>query len=99
MIRVLIDVEDAAGRRLLKKGDRQIEQYQEAKDEPLQTGTAPLNGRIVVAGLGPAGLFAARMLAQYGYRPLVVERASRSSGARRRLDDTGRQVCWTKIPT
>lgn len=37
-------------------------------------GTERLNNRPVIAGFGPAGLFAAYLLAQYGYRPLVLER-------------------------
>ncbi len=37
-------------------------------------GTHPLENRPVVAGFGPAGMFAALLLAQYGYKPLVVER-------------------------
>lgn len=37
-------------------------------------GTQPLSHRPVVVGFGPAGLFAAYVLASYGYRPLVFER-------------------------
>lgn len=39
-------------------------------------GTEVLKNRPVVIGFGPAGLFAALILAQYGYRPLIVERGS-----------------------
>ncbi len=37
-------------------------------------GAKPMTHRPVVVGLGPAGLFAAYLLAQYGYRPIILER-------------------------
>lgn len=33
-----------------------------------------VNGRVVIAGFGPAGMFCALALAENGYRPLVIER-------------------------
>ena len=37
-------------------------------------GTEPLTARPVIIGSGPAGLFAGYILAQAGYRPLMIER-------------------------
>ncbi len=37
-------------------------------------GSEPLDGRVTVIGFGPAGMFAALALAEYGFRPLVLER-------------------------
>ncbi len=31
-------------------------------------------GRVVIAGFGPAGMFAALILSEYGYKPIVLER-------------------------
>ncbi len=37
-------------------------------------GKTPQNGKIAVVGFGPAGMFSALTLAEYGYRPIVFER-------------------------
>lgn len=39
-----------------------------------ECGKTTMSSRPVVVGFGPAGMFAALYLAEYGYRPLVIER-------------------------
>jgi len=56
-------------------------------------GERKLDGPVVVAGLGPAGLFAAYALAQHGYRPIVLERGKRAE--ERKKDVLG---FWTDGP-
>ena len=68
------EVEDAAAKRLLARANPHVEVYQELREDELAIGTEPLRGRVIVAGLGPAGLFAAYQLAKHGYAPLVLER-------------------------
>lgn len=40
----------------------------------IQKGRAPLKRKPVVVGFGPCGMFAALLLAQYGFAPVVLER-------------------------
>ena len=46
------------------------------QNEPIlpEYGTEPLEAPPLVVGMGPAGLFAALMLAQHGYRPVIIDR-------------------------
>lgn len=74
LLRVLVDLENTAAKTALRHGDPNIEPFQEIEPEELLHGSESLNGRIVVAGLGPAGIFTALLLAREGYAPLVVER-------------------------
>lgn len=70
----VLDVEAKHEKKYLKKKDVIV-----APDERFlftPSGQAPLENRPVVVGFGPAGMFAALLLAQYGYKPLIVERGS-----------------------
>lgn len=70
----VIDAEVRNEARYLKRKD-----VQRTPDETyryVSKGTHPLIHRPVVVGFGPAGMFAALILAQCGYCPIVIERGS-----------------------
>lgn len=54
--------------------DKQISAIEETARESVVYGDCGLAHRPVVVGMGPAGLFAALVLAKHGYCPLVLER-------------------------
>lgn len=43
-------------------------------------GNKEIKGRAVVVGFGPCGIFAALELAEYGYKPIVLERGKNMNG-------------------
>lgn len=70
----IIDAKVKHERKYLRHKDvqpRPNEHYQ-----PVSSGTHPLPNRPVVVGFGPAGMFAALILAQAGYCPIILERGS-----------------------
>ncbi len=70
---VLADVEVTAAQSeaLLRAG---LEPLNEHAPLCVARGTAPMTARPVVVGFGPGGMFCALLLAQNGYRPIVIER-------------------------
>ncbi len=74
LLSAVAEVEESAAQRLLARANPHAEAYEAPKEIEIASGTEALRGRIVVAGLGPAGLFAALELAKRGYVPLVIER-------------------------
>lgn len=48
----------------------------EPEELTVSFGSTPLEGDIIVAGFGPAGMFCALTLCEFGYRPIVLERGA-----------------------
>lgn len=80
-----VDVRDEPGVLLQHSDDRQISPSPDTRFIPPPRAADGLHERPVVVGFGPCGLFAALVLAQQGYRPIVLERGR---DVRRRTQDT-----------
>jgi len=65
--------------------DRQVGVAPDTSYHPVAKASAALAERPIVVGFGPGGLFAALLLAQMGFRPIVLERGR---DVRRRTQDT-----------
>ena len=66
-------------------GDRQVGVAPDTAYHPVAQAPALLKERPLVVGFGPCGLFAALLLAQMGFKPIVLERGR---DVRRRTRDT-----------
>ena len=69
----LVELENESLERELSERCADASLY-EKKTLTLSPGKSQLAARPVVIGFGPAGMFAACLLSEYGYRPLVLER-------------------------
>jgi uncharacterized FAD-dependent dehydrogenase len=66
-------------------GDRHVGVAPDTSYHPVARAPVPPRERPLVVGFGPCGLFAALLLAQMGFRPIVLERGR---DVRRRTKDT-----------
>ncbi|SHJ76122.1 hypothetical protein SAMN02745163_02533 [Clostridium cavendishii DSM 21758] len=70
-----VDIEHKEESKLVAKlNDKDVKIETTKYNEEFQFGNKKLKHRPVVIGMGPAGLFAALLLAKKGYKPLVFER-------------------------
>lgn len=70
-----IEIEHKDEERLVNKlKDKDIRMEKSSYDGEIVFGEKELKTRPVVVGFGPAGIFSALMLAQKGYKPIVIER-------------------------
>ena len=70
-----IDVEISHEKKILEKSRcRQASLETKEAYRFIKPGRESGDGRIVIIGSGPAGLFCGYFLAKYGYRPLILER-------------------------
>ncbi len=72
-----VDVKVSKEQQVLKRQkDKNITEVQEKSYVFPTIGTIPMKERPVIVGSGPAGLFCAYLLAEHGYRPIVLERGA-----------------------
>lgn len=69
-----------------KRKDPQI-RLRASSELPLPTGKKKLEHPPVIVGFGPAGMFAALVLAKNGYRPVVLERGDALDIRDKKVDD------------
>ena len=90
---VAVGVNALQRRDLLEKSDMQV-----MADSGLEVekGSEMMTARPLVVGFGPAGMFAALILAENGYRPIVIERGDDTE---ERLEAVGRFYSTGKLDT
>jgi hypothetical protein len=69
--------EDLEDRLLRKCRGVKLERTPDLKYHPAVSGCEKLMNRPIIAGFGPCGMFAGLILAEMGYRPIILERGRR----------------------
>ena len=70
-----VEVEHDNEEKIVKKiKDKDVRLETKSYDAEIEFGNKELKSRPIVVGFGPAGIFAALLLAEKGYKPLVIER-------------------------
>ncbi len=72
---VYVELESSAKERSLAKKLNNVRLHEEAALE-VSFGSEKLDGDIYIAGFGPAGMFCALTLCEFGYKPIVLERGA-----------------------
>jgi uncharacterized FAD-dependent dehydrogenase len=80
-----VDVADEAALLARLADDRHVQPTPDTSYHPVTQAPAKLEHRPLVVGFGPCGLFAALILAEMGFRPIVLERGK---AVRERTRDT-----------
>ena len=62
---------------IIKNNNKDIFKTPNEEYKFIVTGEQELKNRPIIIGSGPAGLFAGYMLAEYGYKPLIIERGEK----------------------
>lgn len=73
-----VEVECDGESRVVARANNKDVKIEEVKyDSEFNFGSEKLHHRPVVVGMGPAGMFAALLMAEKGYRPIVIERGEK----------------------
>ena len=76
-------------RERLKSNDMSV--FLENKEINVEVGDKPLKNPPIIVGSGPAGLFAALLLAKHGYRPIILERGGSVAERQRAIERLNRE--------
>ena len=72
---VYIELKSPAKEKKLAEKHQNVRLY-EQQELKVQFGREKLDGEIYIAGFGPAGMFCALTLCEFGYKPVVLERGA-----------------------